>query len=221
MVFRTCAIYLIRAQPTFIFNPESLAPSQVEPIRCIWLPLRGECRIIVQKYIEEITHFHHVVHIPSLWKTIDKLYDAIEDNGPIELGSVILTLSICATVTYAWTPWDAQTRCLFSTFDEAHAQTSSWLRASLDVVDHAERTVYASIESIQGIIVLFFVACNVEGITQRARAMVARCVTIARELSLHRIDSLNTSGTCVATRMSEVEAEIGRRVWWYLVATDW
>lgn len=176
---------------------------------------------MVQNYSDEITYFHHIVHINSLWPTIDKMYDAIDGLARVDLGTAILTLSICTSVTFAWHTRNDDTRKLFSSPDEAHAQTYHWLRVTLDVLDHADRVIHASLESIQGIIILFFVACNVEGISQRARALVSRTITIARELSLHRIDSQYTCGASPVAQMSEARAEIARRVWWYLVATDW
>ncbi|KNG85305.1 hypothetical protein ANOM_006451 [Aspergillus nomiae NRRL 13137] len=39
---------------------------------------------------------------------------------------------------------------------------------------------------------------------------------LSRELDLHRIDHESN-----AVSVHTIEAEMGRRVWWYLVATDW
>ncbi|KAM0246993.1 hypothetical protein ACHAQJ_010021 [Trichoderma viride] len=44
---------------------------------------------------------------------------------------------------------------------------------------------------------------------------------MATELLLHRIDDPVASSTPMLVRMSESTKEIGRRVWWFMVATDW
>lgn len=172
-------------------------------------------------YIDETSHFHPVVHTPSLWSTIATLYDAVDSLEPVDLGVLVLLLAICGSVTYAWTPRDAETTRLFTNSQEANAQANSWVKAALDVADHAERLMYASMESIQGTVILFFVTCNIEGICRRSRYLISRAITMARELSMHRIDYVNSSGRSAAANMSDAKAEMVRRVWWYLVATDW
>lgn len=222
ITFRSCPMRLATKQSSFIFQNSSSLPSTapLNPTKCIWLPLRHEAEILVRKFIDGISHFHPVV-LPSVWPTIDKLYDAVDSAEPVDWGVMILLLSICASVTFSWTDFDQEMKSLFANSAESHGQFSSWLKGALDIIDHAERLIYASIESIQGLIILFFVTCNAEGISQRARALVSRATTMARELSLHRIDYTPPSGLSNASKMSEAQAEMGRRVWWYLVATDW
>lgn len=77
------------------------------------------------------------------------------------------------------------------------------------------------LECIQGIIVLFFVLCSLGGVSSRARCLVAQSITMARELALHSIDYPGNSSAANSVRTNIVRTEIGRRVWWYLAATDW
>ena len=48
--------------------------------RCTWLPLHDEAKIMVEKYIAEITFLHHVVYIPSLLAIVDKLYCDLKES---------------------------------------------------------------------------------------------------------------------------------------------
>lgn len=148
------------------------------------------------------------------------MYSALDQGVRVDLGALVLLLSICTSTTYSWTPRD-NAQCLFSNHKQANAQAISWLKATLDVIDHAHRITHASLECIQGMIALFFVMCNFEGISQRSRALVFKSIGMARELALHRIDYRDNSVVEESIRVSTVKTEVARRVWWHLSATDW
>lgn len=189
-------------------------------VKCIWLPHREEARIIFQKYITDVSYFHHVIHEPSFQSLIDDIYDAIEQKSGIHLGAILLLLSVCASAVYSWTPLD-DARCMYASSTEANSQTTFWMKQALDVTNYANRISHMSLECVQGLMILFFTFCHLEGFSQRARSIISSTVLMATELSLHRIDCPNSSGVHESIRISTVRTEVGRRVWWYIVATDW
>ena len=222
IIFRACQIRHITKQPSWIY-PSVMPPAGYEPqdpTKCIWLPRRDEAHVLLHKYISDVTHFHHVVHIPSLRIAIDSVYDSLDRGDRVDLGSVILLLSISACVTYSWIPRD-DINCLFPGAGEANAQTVLWVRATLDAIDLAERQAYTSMECIQGLITTFFVLCNLEGISVRARSLVHKAVGMGREMALHRTDSQAPADKAARAGLSETKLEIRRRLWWYCVSTDW
>ncbi|RFU80864.1 fungal transcriptional regulatory [Trichoderma arundinaceum] len=192
----------------------------MDVVKCIWLPRRDEMRIILQKYIADISLFYHIVHVPSLQSLVEDIYAGLEANIRVDVGGVLLLIAICASTTYAWSPPD-DIRCLFSDCTEANAQSTFWIKEALDVIDHAQRTAHASMECIQGLIILFFVFCNHESVSFRARSVFMTAIAMATELSLHRLDDPQGSSMPALVRMSEAKKEIARRVWWFMVATDW
>ena len=128
---------------------------------------------------------------------------------------MILLLALFASCTNSWVQQDCE-RGLFSTSIEANSQSSLWVKATENVLDIAHRTGCVSIEGIQGIIIASFVVGNLEGISRRCRSMFNMALLLARELGLHNLDHpSNAHSACSA------QTEIGRRVWWYLVASDW
>ncbi|KID90675.1 Fungal transcriptional regulatory protein [Metarhizium guizhouense ARSEF 977] len=222
ITFRTCPIRLITKPSGFIFEPEA-APGAfgvTQAIRCIWLPRREEAHILLQKYLSDVSHFHHIIHAPSMGGLIDATYNGLEQGDRVDIGAILLLLSICTTTTYAWTTFD-DSRCLFANYVEANSQATSWLKASLDVADHAHRTAHLSVECVQGMIVMFYVLCSLEGVSSRARSLVAKSIAMGRELALHRIDYSSNGSSGEVAGADTVKTEISRRVWWYLTATDW
>lgn len=192
----------------------------MDVVKCIWLPQRDEMRVILQKYIVDISLFYHIVHVPSLQSLVEDIYAGLEANVRVDVGGVLLLLSICASTTYAWSPPD-DIRCLFANSAEANGQSTFWIKQALDVIGHSQKTAHASLECIQGLIILFFVFCNHESVSFRARNVFMYAISMATELLLHRIDDPTASSMPTLVRMSEAKKEIGRRVWWFMVATDW
>ncbi|KAI4160851.1 MAG: hypothetical protein LQ342_005376 [Letrouitia transgressa] len=197
-------------------NPDlPLSSVSASPLRCVWLPQYLEAKILLEKFMQDIDHVHHVVHSPSLLTVLDEVYACLYHQGQVKPGPLILLLSIFASGTHSWVQQDCE-RGLFSTSVEANSQSPLWLKVTEDVLDIAHRTARVSVEGIQGIIIASFVMGNSEGISRRCRSFHNMALLLARELGLHRLD--HPSNTHLA---NSAQAEIGRRVWWYLVASDW
>lgn len=193
--------------------------SQTAPsTKCIWLPLYEEALAIVEKYSKEITYLHHVAHTPSLQILVEKLYGDLRERRPVEIGQVSLLLGILASTTTFWTEHDMKIG-IFSSVEQANGQSIRWMNLALEVVEYSRHKHTESLEDVQAMIILIFVTINLVGISQ-ARYIVSMAISVARELSLHRIDHPHNYNVDVPPRDS-ARAEVSRRVWWYLVATDW
>ncbi|KAI9695315.1 MAG: hypothetical protein M1820_008722 [Bogoriella megaspora] len=214
LIFRTCSIEKILEARPFKINgsPSSIS---IGSSKCIWLPLYSEAKILLEKFIDHIDHIHHVVHCPSLMSTLNDVYDSLSHQGQVKPGQMILLLSIFASSTHSWDGHDCE-RGLFSTHADANAQAYIWVKATEDLLDVAHRTTRVSIEGIQGIIIVSFVVANFEGIGRRCKSLYNVALLLARELGLHCLDHPS-----YAQLAHTAQAELGRRVWWYLAVSDW
>jgi hypothetical protein len=183
--------------------------------RCIWLPEHSEAKILFKKFIEDIDHVHHVVHTPSLHSILDRVYASIQRREQIKSGFAILILAIFASTTSAWQLCDDD-RGIFTTPEEAGIQSSFWIKAAEDLLDVAHRTTSVSLEGVQGLIIAVFVVMDLEGFSRRGKSLWNTALLLGRELELHLIDHPTKSHLA-----RSAQAEMGRRVWWYLVASDW
>lgn len=211
--FRVCEIQKALGSSQQMFHPDS--PRK----KCIWLPLHEEAKIIVEKYISELTPLHHVVHIPSLRSMIDDLYHGLKESKPIKVGPVSLLLAILATTTTFWTERDMH-HAIFLSTEQANSQSTQWMQLATEVLEYSRYKHLESIEDVQAMVILIFVTTNLVGIASQARHMVSTAISVARELAMHRVDHPNNNGLNLPPPAS-ARAEIYRRVWWYLVATDW
>jgi hypothetical protein len=211
LVIKVRSIRTILEAPTFTLQLGKPAP-------IIWLPHHYEAKALVDSYLEDIGYIQHVVHHPSVPGTVEEVYRQVNSHEPVNSGHLILLLSIFASATHVWAPHKRTGGDinLFLSSAQANAQTPVWVKAIYAVLNVAQGTVLPTLETIQGLILLSCVVASLEGVSMRLRSLLSTGLTLCRELNFHRIDhGLNTTNT------SFVRTEMSRRVWWYLVATDW
>ncbi|KAL6399945.1 hypothetical protein AUP68_17355 [Ilyonectria robusta] len=216
IVFRACPIRSITQLSSYIFQDLSS-----EPTRCIWLPNRGEAEVLVDKYLNDLTAIHHIVHAPSLKKMVTLIYDSLQMGTQISLGLVVLLLSILAMATYSWTPLDDEKK-VFQDFKEANSQTLCWVKAAFNLLEICQRNAHNSLECVQGLTILSIAIFNLEGLSPRGRTTLARAIFMCRELGLNRLDHAYRDTLFEHyPPLTVLTAEVGRRVWWYLIGIDW
>ncbi|KAJ5646521.1 hypothetical protein N7490_002893 [Penicillium lividum] len=187
--------------------------------RCIWIPLHNESKQILDKYLADITFIHHVVHSPSVRKLVEEIYQNINGKSSIKLGHVSLLLAILASTTFFWTERDMPSP-LFSSVKEANQQAIVWMKIALELLEYSRLKGSESLEDVQAMIIVAFLITNLVGIKSQAWYVFSTAITVARRLQLHRIDHPQNARPGIV-HGSSIHEEIGRRVWWYLVATDW
>ncbi|EED13802.1 conserved hypothetical protein [Talaromyces stipitatus ATCC 10500] len=215
IAFRVCPIQQIPHAQYYISRNGHLSPSRFEPMRCVWLPQYAEAKILLQKFFDDIDHVHHIIHTPSLPAILDEVYACLSQQSWEDPGNILLLLGIFASSTHAWVHRD-NARGLFPTWQEANAQAQLWVKAVEDMLDILHRISSVSIEGIQGISITTFALLNMEGFSRRCKSLFNMAFMLAREIGLHSLDQPSNANSA-----NSVQTEIGRRVWWFLVAADW
>lgn len=146
---------------------------------------------------------------------LDNVYTGLQNHGKIEIGQVILAFGVFAGATHSWVTADSA-RGLFASPVEAHEQSDVWARTAIELFELSHRSTSISVEGVQGLILTAFVIGNTEGFSRRCRSLFPQAIWAARELGLHRIDHPSNAASA-----NSIQAEIGRRVWWYICSSDW
>lgn len=215
IAFRICPIQQIIHEQSYINQSSHISSTHFEPVRCVWIPQYEEAKILLQKFLDDIDHVHHITHSPSLPALLNEVYACLDQKGQVEPGSILLLLGIFASSTHAWVQRDSG-RGLFPTWQEANAQATLWVKSVEDVLDIYHRTSSIPIEGIQGISITTFALLNMEGFSRRCKSLFNMAFMLARELGLHFLDQPSDSKLG-----NPAQIEIGRRVWWFLVSADW
>ncbi|KAB8269075.1 hypothetical protein BDV30DRAFT_230164 [Aspergillus minisclerotigenes] len=165
-------------------NPSSVGSC----VARVWLPPKNEATWLLKRYAEDVTYLHHILHLPSVRQQMEDLYKQLSLGLRIEPCHVALILSIFASTAYTLTPLTGGD-AVFTNEQTAVKCAFLWSKMALDVLEHSSRSTPGSIEDIQATIILSFVIFNFEGFTMRFRALSASALTMARDLSLHRLDA--------------------------------
>ena len=218
-VFHAVSIESVLTKPTYLVpcDTASLAFPGNEVIKVIYLPQYNECKTLFDKYVSSYSYLQHIVHHPTLPTVVDRVYERLERQESNEPGDLILLLSIIATATYTWSQDDFGGYGLFANISDAHAQAPFWVKATLEILESAHRSAYLSLELLQGLIVITFIVGNMEGISLRYRSLISTAIVMGREMGLHQTDLPGKE----KTGLTPLRRELGRRIWWYLAATDW
>lgn len=159
---------------------------------------------------------HHIVPTQSLYCLLDRVYSALNRQEEVKSGEMILILAIFTASMHTWSQDDCLSRGLFKTPGEAHRQSILWAKAVEELLEIAQRITKISVEGIEGIVIMGFIASSYKGFSRRCWFLMNTAILLAREMGLHCIDHPSN-----AEFARTADAEIGRRAWWYLVATDW
>lgn len=180
------------------------------------LPEYSEAKVLLDKFVRDIEDLHHVVLPRNLPVLLQNVYSSLASQGSIKSGEMLLILSIFASAMHSWTDKDCQSFGLFTNRADPQKRAARWVKATEDLLDIALRTTRISIEGIQAIVIITFVVASYKGFSRRCWFLFNTALCLARELGLHCIDHPSNSA-----HANTAESEIGRRVWWYLVSSDW
>lgn len=195
------------------------SPPETDSTHKLWLPTRAEVLQILDHYGKEQSYNMHIVHLPTAQRLIERGYDDIANGRAVPPSHLALILTICASSAFRIGS-EGGLAGLFPTPEHARRCTLLWAKSALDVLSQSVRTTAGSLEDVQARMLLSFLVYHLEGFTTRFRSLSSSALILARDLSMHCIDSPQSRGGA-AHGDSPQEAEIKRRVWWHLVSTDW
>ncbi|KAK5045410.1 hypothetical protein LTR84_009274 [Exophiala bonariae] len=215
MLFKVCPISQITRPQSYIFLPpnDPTCSSWGEPTKCIWLPHYSEAKVLIEKYFNDLSPIHHVIHVPSVRQLVDGLYHQLAPaDQTISSTSPEKVALVLAMLTSAIHSQDLPT---------ANSQAIIFTTSTLSVLTYCKSVGPGSLEEIQAMIILAFVVSHLEGLSRRYWSLFAEAVMMSRALGLHLIDDEHRKLLESSPSTHSIRAEMGRRIWWYLVATDW
>lgn len=207
-------LQIFHATDTFVYHVGPSPSRHPSNLRNIWLPSKEDAHKLFDNYVDNISHIHNIVYTPFARKILDDVYEKLLGNQQPPPAHMALMLSILASSARGMP-------VLFSDQCVATEVALVWTKYVLDILDHSRRTTSPCLEAIQASIILSFLVYNIEGAPARSRSLWSSTLSIARELSLHKVDSVITNCQNMKTRNDIIEHEIKRRVWWFLASSDW
>ncbi|KFY16655.1 hypothetical protein V492_01183 [Pseudogymnoascus sp. VKM F-4246] len=189
-------------------------------IGTILLPTKTEAVSLLKYYMDNIHYLHPVIDALAVRRMLETVYTCPELRIYREPAHIALLLSIFASTGYLWSSHENDELYVFSSPKVANLASSAWSDAALDVADYSRRTSSGSIENIQATIIIEYLIYNNNGFSATCRLLHSNTITMARDLSLHRIDIPHRRQK-TNSEADMAEDETKRRIWWYVASTDW
>ena len=172
-------------------------------------------------YQKHIEYLHHVTYSASVRRSLDEFYTTLECGETPSTAVAALLMSIFASVAAFQFAVSHKMDLLGIPAEEARLVSLKWTKATFDCLDNSRRAGWPTLEDLQANVTIFFLMYNLEGFSTRSRMGTAHALSIAKDLSLHKIDSPGAKKERESEHVNYVELEIKRRVWWHMAATDW
>jgi hypothetical protein len=183
--------------------------------RVIHMMTREEALLLLDDFTDHAYHLLPIVHESSARALIIEFYARLSQGQEVRPAEAALILTIASTSAYFWHK-DAQLHADLKSSENAARAALAWRRTAWDILNESMRIGRPCLEGVQAWSILAYLIYNVDGCSASFRFLHNCSVSVARELSLHIVDSPRSE-----QNDDLVTREIKRRIWWHLAATDW
>ncbi|KAG9506498.1 hypothetical protein J7337_000030 [Fusarium musae] len=191
----------------------------IEP-RHIQLPPKWETMRLFQVYFKYLGHVQNIIYRPDADTLINNAYEQIVNisatTAPRGLALILSVIALAAILE----PIDGTLTTAIPILKERLGLFAAYIRMAMDCLEQHRRRADHALENVQALILLSFGIHHTETFSPRYRVLIAEAIAVSHSLGLHVVDRVS-----VRPGQSKVDGdptqEIKRRVWWYLVATDW
>ncbi|KAH7494860.1 hypothetical protein FOMA001_g68 [Fusarium oxysporum f. sp. matthiolae] len=192
----------------------------IEP-RHIQLPPKWETMRLFQVYFQYLGHVQNIIYEPHARILVDEAYDQIVNiSATTAPRGLALMLSVIALATIL-EPVDCNLTSAIPILKERLVLFAAYIRMAMDCLEQHRRRADHTLENVQALILLSFGIHHTETFSPRYRVLLAEAIAVSHSLGLHVVDRVPVRRGHSKVDGDPVTQEIKRRVWWYLVATDW
>ncbi|KAF4435240.1 hypothetical protein FACUT_7344 [Fusarium acutatum] len=192
----------------------------IEP-RHIQLPPKWETMRLFQVYFKYLGHVQNIIYEPHARVLVNEAYDQIINisatTGPRGL-ALILSVIALATILE---PVDGELTTAIQILTERLGLFAAYIRMAMDCLEQHRRRADHTLENVQALILLSFGIHHTETFSPRYRVLLAEAIAVSHSLGLHVVDRVSVRQGHSKDDADPIRQEVKRRVWWYLVATDW
>ena len=150
---------------------------------------------------------------------MERTYQSVDDGEEPLFTDILLLLSIFAGAALVWTPELLEK--LNSTPTAAKAAFSAYSTLALSILDNTVQPITPSTTALEAISVLTHVLTNADGFPTKVHVLRIRGLLMAREMQIHRLDTVKCREERESKGCNLIEVELQRRIWWQIVSSDW
>ncbi|KAJ5773410.1 hypothetical protein N7457_008306 [Penicillium paradoxum] len=183
------------------------------------LPPIGEARELFAHFVQKLQPSLGVLHVPSTRKLMEESYQGMLNGEQPTPTNLMLLFSIFSGAALVWSPQLLEK--LNATQTNANASFEIYSQLALSILEHPLQPVQPSTTAIIAISTLAHLLTNTEGLSVKISLLKTRCVLMARDMRIHRLDTAQSQDERRLKGCNLIEVEVQRRFWWDMVASDW
>ncbi|KAI9162737.1 putative transcription factor lepB [Paramyrothecium foliicola] len=221
-VTKSASITLQPARWTSFCSHSLMDPLHIHPLTrsniSRHLPAKDHLIKLLNHYARSMQPTFGVLHMPSIRGLVEQTYEDITVGKEADAGSVLLLLAICASCALTW---NAE---LLEEMDVTSADAKVAFRSYCDLfntfLDGLLPPLAPSTVALEALLLLTHLQSNTENRLDQVYSLKARALWMTRALQIHRLDTWKSRERRRLEGCNQIEIEVQRRIWWYMVATD-
>jgi hypothetical protein len=181
-------------------------------------PTRNDAKILLDHFIKTFDAMYRNLHVPTTWRLLKELYDALDLNRLPSETQLAFFLGIFAGSAYV-SKTSLQLECSTSEPRSTLALAESWHKQAVFLL--TKPPVPPSTQALIATMTLAHLCTQIEGFSGSFGILAMSGLQMARMMRIHRLDSHHFREERRKHGADMVDVELKRRVWWHIVASDW
>ena len=181
------------------------------------LPTRSQGLTLLEYFLQHINWIYHVIHIPTVKKIYENVYDELENKQQPNDRQLALILTIFALSAYYAMP----SAGLYLNMKDARSLSQQWSLFAQELLLATNCLAFPAIESLQSLILIAHHLIPNVGAIATLKTLMMTIMQLAQAMSLHTIDSPKNKRRRHNSPVDWVDIEVKRRLWWHIASCDW
>ncbi|RDW59586.1 hypothetical protein BP6252_12673 [Coleophoma cylindrospora] len=182
------------------------------------LPNRSQGHILINYYADHVNWIYHILHMPTIRRMNDLIYDALDQNQLPQHRHLALVSAVFGLSAY----FGYSSPTFLFKGPDAKEYSYRWTSLAQAALSAANFINIPSLETIQAALLLAQHVLPNVGAIATFRTFAATAMHSARSLMIHQLDSpTNQRRRQNNPNVDWVDIELKRRLWWHIASTDW
>ncbi|KAK8069368.1 hypothetical protein PG994_005984 [Apiospora phragmitis] len=184
-----------------------------------YLPSKDQSILLPDYFAKSVQPTFGVLHIPSTCDLMEQTYADMLVGKESNADSMLLLFAICAGCALTWTPELLET--LNVTPTDAKIAFRSYCDLFITLLDALSPPLAPSTVALEALLLVTHLLSNTDSRLDQVYTLQARALWMTRALQIHRLDTTKNRERRRAEGCDQTEVEVQRRIWWYMVSSDW
>jgi hypothetical protein len=180
----------------------------------LYLPKKQDTIGLLKYYCSYIDFLYHIIISSTVERQIDDIYQCVETGRPVNYSYLALVFAISGSAIFV--------QFAIESSSQAARCTQQFIFLCGAALVQANHTHYPTVEGLQAALIVQHHISTVHcSASIRGMFSLASIVTQAKDMMLHRVDTMQAKNARQIEAYDPLELETKRRLWWDIASLDW